>query len=814
MTFQPLQLHLLQQAFMETLISHRVSLSCSVEDMEIAMGTPELLIPGHHDELQVQENQQSTSEDPDLDFEEEIELEIEDILQHEVGSFLVNLKDSCYATQKILNEVIKGVDGILEIYLDWIESRFHKKFSGKEYISLNEVSDILKLMKGLSIFQGAHDTISFLEDTGRLVKPVKVVFQTRNVLTKDCSIVQEDEEFAYKVPFLPQLETFLNCDDVLECVDNPRQATPGTYKSLLDGSFYQEHPVVRYKDPKALAVVLHIDGAEMSDSASPRAGLNNLTNISWQLANVHPELGSTDRTINLLATIKTRWLSHERVKVLLEDIIDAMKKLTSSGVTLNIKGCKRHFYGLLLAVLGDYPAQGFIGGFKESVTATLVCRCCLAPNPDHLHECDIKVFSLRTLQLHEDHLKEIESYEAPKGRRAKPVPGQPHPDPSVRYGVNYRSHLMDIPHFDVTKCLLQDVMHIGPEGLLEMVCRSLMHHVILEKKKKLLTDVNDEISALSKCFRNDRPSSVNKPQHLTNKLRQSAAQMNNLAILLPFVLRKDSLFPGEAAYLQVHIRLLRILNLCMAYDLKNEDAERLSTMISDFHSELLKIKPDLSMAKIHFIHHLPEQVYSFGVIRQQACYRFESHFAILKRIARLLHNTKNLTMSIAYRHQTRQCQAMVQPGGFLYKGHEFGKRTKISSLVNDPSLNMLKNTINTPFEEIEELSKIKVHGSVFQAGRSIILIDSSSPLPKFAKILKIFYINQKLIGFYCQDIKTDFEDMELNAYKITFLSSKVAVSFNDMKFPHEVLLLKVEGKCYVVPRAVVCQERHAGRNQA
>ncbi|KAK3929647.1 Adducin-related protein 1 [Frankliniella fusca] len=548
MTFQPLQP--LQQAFMETLISHRVSLSCSVEDMEIAMGTPELLIPGHHDELQVQENQQSTSEDPDLDFEEEIELEIEDILQHEVGSFLVNLKDSCYATQKILNEVIKGVDGILGIYLDWIETRFHKKFSGKEYISLNEVSDILKLMKGLSIFQGAHDTISFLEDTGRLVKPVKVVFQTRNVLTKDCSIVQEDEEFAYKVPFLPQLETFLNCDDVLECVDNPRQATPGTYKSLLDGSFYQEHPVVRYKDPKALAVVLHIDWAEMSDSASPRAGLNNLTNISWQLANVHPELGSTDRTINLLATIKTRWLSHERVKVLLEDIIDAMKKLTSSGVTLNIKGCKRHFYGLLLAVLGDYPPQGFIGGFKESVTATL---------------------------LHEDHLKEIESYEAPKGRRAKPVPGQPHPDPSVRYGVNYRSHLMDIPHFDVTKCLLQDVMHIGPEGLLEM------------------------------CFRNDRPSSVNKPQHLTNKLRQSAAQMNNLAILLPFVLRKDSLFPGEAAYLQVHIRLLRILNLCMAYDLKNEDAERLSTMISDFHSELLKIKPNLSMAKIHFIHHLPEQ---------------------------------------------------------------------------------------------------------------------------------------------------------------------------------------------------------------
>jgi hypothetical protein len=64
-------------------------------------------------------------------------------------------------------------------------------------------------------------------------------------------------------------------------------------------------------------------------------------------------------------------------------------------------------------------------------------------------------------------------------------------------------------------------------------------------------------------------------------------------MLLPFVLRKTEgdfcCFAADEKYLDALLKWLRIMNLCMAFELKTSDAERLWTMIKDFHEVMLRI---------------------------------------------------------------------------------------------------------------------------------------------------------------------------------------------------------------------------------
>lgn len=680
---------------------------------------------------------------------------------------------------------------------------------GKEFLSVDEIRDAIQKMKGLSLFQGIQDMINFMIEHGQLVLPKQLVFKTEPLL-RDGIVLDTPTEFAYIIPFLENVASIISWKDksVLYCIDNPKPAPPGTYRSILDGSFYKNHPLVKkYKDEHPLAFIVYGDGLELTDTASARVGQHNVTNIYWTLANIYPELRSSDRSINLLATIKTKWLTPERFDRMMENFIEGLIKFASEeGVQIPVGDVDRTFHGLLVCSCGDNPAQAAMGGFKETVRAEKPCRRCLASKFNYLQITETQQFELRTLETHLQHLAAVEAYTPPpSNQRLRRLPGQEHPNPSVRYGVNRRSPLMPAPHFDVVVCLVQDWMHIGSEGLLELVNRKVLVHVIKVKKKMSLDDVNKRIKDYSKFLTHDRPSSANTDEHLDKKLRQSAAQMQNLSILLPFVLRQkndatgSSDFAGDQDFIDLLILILKIMNLCMSYELFDTGAERLDRLITEFHKKLLEIDPDIAMGKLHFIHHICEQIALFGPPRQQACFRFEGHHAFFKRLLKITKNFINVLLSIALRHQTRQCHYLMKES-FLYIGHQFGKKTEIPSNVCDPVINMVKAII--PWQEtdsIVEVTWIKMYGTTYKAGSSIILISDTGILPQFAKILKIIVINEKRIGFVGQRMETLLEDKSLNAYKVCLRASKIALNGENLIFPHEILSIKSENEWHVIP---------------
>lgn len=432
-------------------------------------------------------------------------------------------------------------------------------------------------------------------------------------------------------------------------------------------------------------------------------------------------------------------------------------------------------------VLGDTPASAEIGGFKCSHSATRPCRMCMALNPGYLKIYDISKFEMRNKETHEFHVAEVEKCKTDAA--------------SIQYGVNDRSVLMDINGFDVTKCLPQDVMHVGSEGLLAFVCRLVLKHVV-DKKRMTITVINCRVKMFAKFLKSDKPSPITE-DHLAKKLRQSSSQMMALAVILPFVLRKrtlrgfDSLLDQE--YEDVLLSALNHWNFCMAYEYRIEDVQRMQNLSADLHKKLLVIVPDLAMMKAHFIHHLADQIILFGPLRQQSVFRFEAHHAYFKRLVTIIHNYVNILKTITTRHQIRQSVFMSRKS-FLYEGHEVSMKPD-QSVIIDENRDLLEKLF-PGIQTMRIVTKLSFHGTVFQP-RSVILINASEP--KFGLVNKLYFASGELVIVY-EEMTVQMFHAKLRAYKVSQTAVRKAVMVENRLFPFHIIRIKVENAQYVIPQ--------------
>lgn len=66
------------------------------------------------------------------------------------------------------------------------------------------------------------------------------------------------KELAYIVPFLKNLENLLKKKEIRSNIENPKPHKPGAYRTVLDGSYYQENNCFRDHN-NALAVIFYYD---------------------------------------------------------------------------------------------------------------------------------------------------------------------------------------------------------------------------------------------------------------------------------------------------------------------------------------------------------------------------------------------------------------------------------------------------------------------------------------------------------------------------------------------------------------------------
>jgi len=166
------------------------------------------------------------------------------------------------------------------------------------------------------------------------------------------------------------------------------------------------------------------------------------------------------------------------------------------------------------------------------------------------------------------------------------------------------------------------------------------------------------------CFIKDKPSKI-EPAHLENGIKQNSAQMLALGQVLPFILGRY-LDESLKEHLDTFILLMQIVNVCLAFVLKEDDADTLTLMMRCHHVRFKALYgSDPITPKWHYLLHIGEQIVLFGPARQHLCVRLEALHSYLKNIARVLRNFRNLPFSLANRKQKQCVNFSSLPGAAL-----------------------------------------------------------------------------------------------------------------------------------------------------
>lgn len=90
---------------------------------------------------------------------------------------------------------------------------------------------------------------------------------------------------------------------------------------------------------------------------------------------------------------------------------------------------------------------------------------------------------------------------------------------STTYGVNKKSVLVNVKHFDVCQCFAQDIMHILLEGVVPYETKLLLRFLIDNKRLFTLRDLNRKLDSFEYGYMNSK----NKPSPIARETLNAAS---------------------------------------------------------------------------------------------------------------------------------------------------------------------------------------------------------------------------------------------------------------------------------------------------
>ena len=325
---------------------------------------------------------------------------------------------------------------------------------------------------------------------------------------------------------------------------------------------------------------------------------------------------------------------------------------------------------------------------------------------------------LRLKELHEYHLQQLEENEGLQNHFSK------------EYGVNKKSILLNVPYFDVTEQLPQDVMHIVLEGGLQRTFYFVLIH-FLENEIFSLEDLNAFIVNINYGYSElkDKPVSISEEdlQEPAKNLGQTAAQIWLLSRVFKDVFNQN-------------------------------------------------ITP-----KQHYVIHLPTQILKFGPTVRAWAMRFEAKHQTFKKIPKITKNFKNLPKTLSERHQSgvhadsiplAYDDASDHPlfcGDFTVgRGSTFAQvledrdRVDVARYIERfyPTFGNLSEAI------IFQVGSVIIHGACYKADlNTILLAETGHSLPVFASLMNI-WVCETHVFFGLKLYETVEFASNLHAYEI------------------------------------------------
>ncbi|XP_068747232.1 uncharacterized protein [Montipora capricornis] len=435
--------------------------------------------------------------------------------------------------------------------------------------------------------------------------------------------------------------------------------------------------------------------------------------------------------VQLVALCKTSLISTYGMNRILQPFMRDLSFLESDcGVNFHLEGQDRLFRGSIGPFSDDNLGAHSIGGFVESFTSLRICRVCMATSNDIQTQFTENQFQLRTRAAHDRHCQLVQA------------------DPTLvsAYGVKRTSILNQSRYFHVVDGLDHDVMHDQLEGVLPLQIKLLLRKCIREEEYFTLETLNDRIATFDygSPEMSNKPSAI-KQQALSNdsaSLSQTAAQMWCLARMLPILV--GDLIPDGDENWENFLCLLRIEEIVFSPVASTRLAAYLAVLVEQYLDEFKELHDRPLIPKHHNMVHYPRQIIRRGPLVRNWVMRFEAKHNYFKKLVDKINNFKNITYSLAKRHQALQAYLLqASAGNFLRNSLEVGPGVK--STVGDSGLKHELQEIDPSITEESMLTRTswaKVFGTKYTRG-SVIVIALYHAVPVFGKVDQVFVVNGK-----------------------------------------------------------------------
>jgi len=563
------------------------------------------------------------------------------------------------------------------------------------------------------------------------------------VLGEECQLLalpgQEDviqtEVKAQYVPFRDSLlQMFLNTEirNMLEVPFVPSQ--DDKIKSVRDGlmwkndEFFKEHP-------NALIVQMYFDDVELVNPLSSRTSVHKVTNFYWTLLNIPEHLRSSLKSIGLISSCKSNLIKKFGYCTILSDFFGCIEQLQSDeGLMLKLTQHETiYVHGSLFCLNGDGLALNHIGGFKGIAGAKKPCRNCTLSSSE-MKLCYVEKH-LRTLETHLSQLELLSDPNLNVGERK---------ELGKLFGLSGPSVLSRLINFDLTKKLLQDLMHNLLEGVADVAIRELISFLLTKGNSDLtLETLNNKLD----CFPYPDELKKNKPSvittnHLSAHLRQKAAQMMCLLCVLPVILAPFENIVNKENLLNLGL-ISQITHRLLAYEVHASSINTIKFMILMHHTRFRKLYPNAPFThKFHFLVHAPSTILNFGGCRVSWCMRFEGLNAWFSQAAGDTKNFMNITKTLTQRFQMKRCLdfGLGDPNHVVLSDKIF--KFVISAEINLQNYEMgihVANCLQVEFNcVIHAASSVHVNNFELNQNTVLMLTDNEEDLPVFCKVKALF----------------------------------------------------------------------------
>jgi len=339
--------------------------------------------------------------------------------------------------------------------------------------------------------------------------------------------------------------------------------------------------------------------------------------------------------VKLLAIANATLVKKYGIEKVLSPIIEDLKKLYLGHEIEFDDGRNITLYGKVLVCLG----QNLWGGFKESCGgAYQKCRACYCDFDSLQSQFDLSKLTTRTKELYNSHCDEIENAVTEELRTGL----------KTSYGINKRSILTELPGFDISKQLPQDIMHDAFE------LRSVIEYFVKVEGAMRLEYING--SLLNHHFGySEIPS---KPPKIRDsvldggeqyKLKFNADQARLFLRVFPFVF--EPLISIENEYFKFVLDLVGIMQFLYSPVIRKTTITELDKKVQRHFTTFKELFPDKNLLpKHHFILHLVKSIKIFGPPIRYSCYSYEAAHNYFKSLGKV-QNFKNLPYSLAKRYQ-------------------------------------------------------------------------------------------------------------------------------------------------------------------